>query len=69
MMSGSSSTVFSIASMPLVGLGDAIPGELQVGRVHLPRVLVVLDDEHERLVARVHGLHVIGASPSRAAAA
>ena len=50
MMSGISSSVFSKASMPLRGLGDAVSRELQVRRVHLPGVLIVLDDEHERLV-------------------
>ena len=33
----------------VAGLGDVETGELQVRRVHLARVLVVLDHEHERL--------------------
>ena len=30
------------------GLGDTVAGELQVCRVHLARILIVLDDEHQR---------------------
>ena len=63
MMSGISSMRL-LDRLDAVGrFGDAEPGELQVGGVHLARVLVVLDDEHERLslVGRVIS------SPPRAA--
>jgi hypothetical protein len=48
-------------------LGDAVAGERQVGRVHLAGVLIVLDDEHERLgIACVHGFPPTGAAAARA---
>jgi hypothetical protein len=45
---------------PVGGLGDPVAGELQVLGVHLPGVLVVLDDEHQR--ARCSFVIVSGAT-------
>ena len=54
MMSGISSMVL-LERLEAVGrLGHAEAGELQVLGVHLARVLIVVDDEHER--ARLSGL-------------
>ena len=49
MMSGINSRVLSSASRPFDGFGDPVAGELQIRRVHLARILVVLDHEHERI--------------------
>ena len=49
MMSGSSSMRLLDGLHAVGRLRDAIAGELQVRRIHLAGVLVVLDDEHERL--------------------
>ena len=49
MMSGISSRALSMRLEAVGGLGDAKAGELQVRGVHLPRILIVLDDEHERM--------------------
>jgi hypothetical protein len=47
MMSGISSFVFSIASMPLVASATRYP-RTQVGRIHLARILIILDDKDKR---------------------
>ena len=67
MMSGISSMVFSIASSAVGRFGHAVAGELQVRRVHLAGVLIVLDDEHERLAVCV--MVVASTAPRRAEAA
>ena len=48
MMSGASSTARSSASTPLRRLDDVEAGELQVFAVHLARVRIVVDEQHER---------------------